>query len=162
MVIKEAEKIDLQIRARQCLDRIVVEPSASAESVVSVLMEEDAESPSKVPRLMAKYKRYRQRQSASGTPNLTATSEFNQYLKLVDEMVDLPNSALDFWVNHGSKLPKLRQLALYVLSVLATSAPVERVFSHSGIIMRPHRSCLTQDRLSQLVFLKCNQHFIYH
>ena len=43
------------------------------------------------------------------------------------------------------------------LSVPATSAPVERVFSRGGIIMRPHRVQLNDKLLSNLIFLKCNQ-----
>ena len=40
----------------------------------------------------------------------------------------------------------------------ATSAPVERVFSHSGLFMRPHRARMGDRMLSYLVFLKCNKH----
>jgi hypothetical protein len=38
----------------------------------------------------------------------------------------------------------------------ATSAPVERIFSQSGIIMRPHRAKMNDSLLETLVFLKCN------
>jgi hypothetical protein len=38
----------------------------------------------------------------------------------------------------------------------ATSAPVERVFSQSGLLMRPHRAKMGDKLLSDLVFLKCN------
>ena len=37
-----------------------------------------------------------------------------------------------------------------------SSAPVERIFSRGGIIMRPHRSRLGDKISSNLVFLKCN------
>jgi len=50
----------------------------------------------------------------------------------------------------------LQPLLEKVLSVPATSAPVERVFSQSGLILRPNRARKTL--LSQLVFLKCNSH----
>lgn len=56
--------------------------------------------------------------------------------------------------------PCLHRLAVRVLCVPATSAPVERVFSSSGIIMRPHRSRLTKKMLSTLTLLKCNQHLL--
>ncbi|CAF3940844.1 unnamed protein product [Rotaria sordida] len=45
---------------------------------------------------------------------------------------------------------------LKVLCVPATSAPVERVFSQSGLLIRPHRSRLSKDMLSKLTFVKCN------
>ena len=54
-------------------------------------------------------------------------------------------------------LNKLFPLAMRTLSVPATSAPVERVFSHGGIIMCPHRAQLSNKLLSNLIFLKCNQ-----
>ncbi|KAI4815992.1 hypothetical protein KUCAC02_006113 [Chaenocephalus aceratus] len=39
---------------------------------------------------------------------------------------------------------------------LCKCAPVERVFSHGGLIMRPHRARLSARTLSSLIFLKCN------
>jgi len=43
-----------------------------------------------------------------------------------------------------------------VLSAPASSAPVERVFSPSGLIMRPNRERMSDKMLEELVFLKCN------
>lgn len=56
--------------------------------------------------------------------------------------------------------PCLHRLAVRVFCVPATSAPVERVFSLSGIIMRSHRSRLTKNMLSKLTLLNCNQHLL--
>ena len=56
--------------------------------------------------------------------------------------------------------PHLHRLATRVLCVPATSAPVERVFSSSGIIMRPHRSRLTKNMLFILTLLKCNRQLL--
>ena len=56
--------------------------------------------------------------------------------------------------------PYLNALALRVLCVPATSAPVERVFSTSGFVIRPHRSSLTKGMLAKLTFLKCNSDLI--
>ena len=44
-----------------------------------------------------------------------------------------------------------------VLYIPATSAPVERIFSQSGIIMRPHRARLSDSVLETLMFVKCNK-----
>ena len=52
--------------------------------------------------------------------------------------------------------PRLAQLAEQVLCVPATSAAVERTFSQSGFLMRPHRSAMTKSTLSRLTLLKCN------
>ena len=65
------------------------------------------------------------------------------------------------------KLAQVAEHYLYITSPLlqklfcmpASSAPVERVFSHGGIIiMRPHRARLGDEMLSALVFSKCNEH----
>ena len=44
------------------------------------------------------------------------------------------------------------------LCVSVTNAPVERVFSHGGIVLRPHRSSLAPQRLHEILFLKCKKH----
>jgi len=56
--------------------------------------------------------------------------------------------------------PCLHRLATRVHCVPATSAPVERVFSSSGILMRPHRSRLSKNMLSMLTLLKCNRQLL--
>ena len=55
---------------------------------------------------------------------------------------------------------ELSILAFQVLCVPATSAPVERVFSQSGLLFRPHRAKLSSDLLSMLVYLKCNKNSV--
>ena len=67
-----------------------------------------------------------------------------------------PDSCLTFWSQHERDLNKLHQLAMSVLSVPAISAAVERIFSHGGLFMRPHRARMSDKLLSTLVFLKCN------
>jgi hypothetical protein len=64
---------------------------------------------------------------------------------------------LYFWHQHKKDLPIMYCLAMKVHSVPATSAPVERVFSHGGIVLRPHRARLADKILSNIVFLKCNE-----
>ena len=56
--------------------------------------------------------------------------------------------------------PCLYQLSLKYLSVPTTSAPIERIFSHSGFVMRPHRASLTAQNVCLLTFLKCNKSFL--
>src|SRR5258706_427903 len=64
--------------------------------------------------------------------------------------------AITFWQRliAATSLNKLHSAALRALSI--PSSPIERVFSHGGIIMRPHRSKLSDSKLSKLIFLKCN------
>ena len=59
------------------------------------------------------------------------------------------------------KYPSLANLVKPILCVPATSAPVERVLSHCGIVARPQRSSLAPERLHKILFLKCNEH-IFH
>jgi len=73
---------------------------------------------------------------------------------LSDEL-DIDTSCLTFWREY-SKYGSLALGALRALSVPASSAPVERVFSHGGIFMRPHRARMSETTLSALVSLKCN------
>jgi len=63
---------------------------------------------------------------------------------------------MDFWQKHPKIFPRLYLVSMKLLAVPATSAPVERVFSHGGLIMRPHRARLSAKTLSSLIFLKCN------
>lgn len=56
--------------------------------------------------------------------------------------------------------PLLNSLALRILCVPATSAPVERVFSTSGFLIRSQRGSLTKEMLAKLTFLKCNSDLI--
>ena len=65
--------------------------------------------------------------------------------------------SLQFWHANKQTLSKLYNAAIDVLSVPASSAAVERIFSHGGIFMRPHRARLTDKLLSSLVYLKCNR-----
>ena len=68
-----------------------------------------------------------------------------------------------FWKPGGEahiKYPSLFLRAMQVLPVPATSAPVERVFSRGGLVMRPHRSRLSTKMLETLTFIKCNESFI--
>ena len=61
--------------------------------------------------------------------------------------VSLETAALD---------PASPWLWVELLAVPAPRAPVERVFCHGGIKLRPHRAQMTDRPLATLVFCKCN------
>uniref|UniRef100_A0A674AI05 HAT C-terminal dimerisation domain-containing protein n=1 Tax=Salmo trutta TaxID=8032 RepID=A0A674AI05_SALTR len=65
-------------------------------------------------------------------------------------------NALLFWTMNRKALPSLSRVAIRVLAVPTSSAPVERVFSHGGIILRPNRAQMTDRLLSNFVFCKYN------
>lgn len=102
------------------------------------------------------FDRYGSSHTAQSTSTPTAAAEFRSYLELCDSYGGKQLSCLEFWAQHSKSLPRLHEVALKALSVPATSAPVERVFSCGGIFMRPHRARLSNRMLSDLVFLKCN------
>ena len=96
--------------------------------------------------LFSEYRKRRKQDTAS-----SPETQFNNYLSLC-----CGQACLTFWDANRNVLPALFPVAMRALSVPASSAPVERVFSHGGIIMRPHRARLADKTLSQLIFCKCN------
>lgn len=110
--------------------------------------EDEDEPPHKYTKLFSSYKKRR-----PNNANKTAASQLIRYLELTEQAED---TSLNFWVSHKSKLNILYPLAKKVLAVPASSAPVERVSSQGGLLMRPHRSRLGDKLLSELVMLKCN------
>ena len=51
-----------------------------------------------------------------------------------NELIEI--NPMQFWADISGQVPALAKLAHLVLSVPASSAPVERVVSHGGIIFR--------------------------
>ena len=43
------------------------------------------------------------------------------------------------------------------LCTLSMSAPVERIFSHGGLFIRPHRAKMSDQLLCDLMLAKCNR-----
>ena len=109
--------------------------------------------------LFASYERRRDTATHS-TATVSIRSSVLHYLELVEKQTAAAGNSCIAWANiRGDESIRILQPLLErVFSVPASSAPVERVFSQSGLIMRPNRSRLTKKMLSQLVFLKCNSH----
>lgn len=95
------------------------------------------------------FSEYRKRRKQN-TPSSPET-QLNNYFGLC-----CGQACLSFWDANRGVLPALFPVASRVLSVPASSAPVERVLSHGGVIMRPHRARLADRTLSSLIFSKCN------
>ena len=78
-------------------------------------------------------------------------------LKLKKHKVpDIILADLLFWRNNHFKLPIFSIVARKILAIPATSAAVERFFSKTGFIMRPHRRRLGDTISEQLFYLKAN------
>lgn len=58
-----------------------------------------------------------------------------------------------WWSQNESKFPVIAHIARKVLCVPATSAPVERLFSHAGLTIANDRARLLPDMAEDLVFL---------
>ena len=81
-------------------------------------------------------------------------SEFEEYIKqpaLADD-----TDPLKFWQLEQNHFPNLSTLAIDVLSVPASSAAVERVFSIAGKLNRPERNRLSSKHFEQLMFIRGN------
>ena len=61
----------------------------------------------------------------------------------------------DYW--QRSRLTSLKTLVARVFSVQASSAPIERVFSHAGLILSNRRMRMNEQLFKDIVFLKANQ-----
>ena len=64
-------------------------------------------------------------------------------------MYDEDTDTIVFWNSEVNRkeFNRLYKAAIRALSVLASSASIERVFSQAGLIARPHRAKMTDARL---------------
>jgi len=51
-----------------------------------------------------------------------------------------------------------KQFRLLACAISENFLYVEQVFSSRGLLIRPHRACVSDQLLSQLVFVTCNKH----
>ena len=65
------------------------------------------------------------------------------------------SSFSDYW--QRSQLSSLKTLVARLFSVQASSAPVERVFSHAGLILSSRRTRMSEQLFRDMVFLKANR-----
>jgi len=112
--------------------------------------------PVKRSKLFAKYNSVSSAAANRVNPG-SALMQINKYLDMPDDVPD--DNCISFWHTHRLTLPKLMHPAARALSVPASSSPIERVFSHGGIILKPHRARMSDTMLSKLIFLKCNNRF---
>ncbi|CAM4533447.1 unnamed protein product [Leuciscus chuanchicus] len=68
----------------------------------------------------------------------------------------IPDKTLEWWKLHQPNFPRLSLLAKKYLSIPATSAPSERVFSVGGGIVTCNRACLKPEVVDRLIFLAKN------
>ncbi|CAC5368390.1 unnamed protein product [Mytilus coruscus] len=88
----------------------------------------------------------------SGDP---AKLEVNQYF--MEPCIE--NNPLGFWESNEHNYPILASMAKRFLAILASSAPVERLFSIAGKIFCPDRCRLSDNTFHKLIMIKCNSDF---
>ncbi|XP_048850818.1 zinc finger BED domain-containing protein 4-like [Brienomyrus brachyistius] len=136
---------DVKAEVAQRVKELILQDAAETEQPVPFVDEEEQEDLREEGLFAAYHKR--QKKDVGTTPSL----QLSHYLDIAEGQ-----NALLFWALNMKTLPSLFRVAIRVLAVPASSAPVERVFSHGGIILRPHRAQMTDRLLANLVFCKCN------
>ncbi|XP_053385865.1 zinc finger BED domain-containing protein 4-like [Mercenaria mercenaria] len=96
-------------------------------------------------------------------PESTPTRKRNQsgVIHEVDSYLDEPHldskeDPLVYWRKNNTAHPSFAKLATKYLSIPATSAPVERLFSIAGKVFRPDKMRLTDKKFETLMILKYN------
>ena len=84
--------------------------------------------------------------------NWTIETKIKQYLteSLQDEDVDI----LQYWSGRSAMYVSLSSMAQSFLSIPATSAPTERVFLKSKVIVGPQQASLDAESIEQLMCVK--------
>ncbi|KAL7307162.1 hypothetical protein TKK_0000886 [Trichogramma kaykai] len=77
------------------------------------------------------------------------TEEIDQYLNATRPNPDM--DVLDWWKNHQTEYPVLALVARDILSIQATSVPVERLFSRASLIVNNKRSLLKDESIRELL-----------
>lgn len=87
-------------------------------------------------------------------PTAGGIIEVDKYLE--EPVLPRTMDPLKWWIKKKDAYPRLFQIALQKLCIIATSVPLERVFSKAGQILVERRNRLSGKKVSQLLFLKNN------
>ena len=95
--------------------------------------------------------------SAAPVGHVSPQQQLSKYLDQINSPDVDDGGNLDLEAVFGrDHFKDLRQLFERIMCTPATSAPVERIFSRSGIIMRPHRARMADSTLETLMYLTSN------
>ena len=89
-----------------------------------------------IPRLFSIYSKISNK--ATSKRSTSFRSQLLKYLEITNNGERFNENIFEFWETMENQVPALYKLAMQVLFVPASSAPVERIFSTGGLIMRPH------------------------
>ena len=82
----------------------------------------------------------------------TLTQQLREYLQIIACAATKIDDTRQFWLKYKDQWPELAAYAKYLLTVPASSAAVERVFSVGGAILRPSRRRLADKNIRMLIF----------
>lgn len=85
--------------------------------------------------------------------------EVTRYFETVESLADSVDP-LEYWESQSHEYPLISAVAVDILAIPATSAPVERVFSSAGESTAGKRNRLSDKNLEREVLLKKNKYFL--
>lgn len=86
-------------------------------------------------------------------------AEIEQYFSSVHSVAESVDP-ITFWLENETKYPLLSSLAIDVLCIPASSAPVERTFSTAGESTSGRRNRLSDKNLEREVLIRKNRHYL--
>ena len=86
-------------------------------------------------------------------------AEVERYFQTVETAAEKVDP-IEFWISQEQKYPSLSSLAVDILSIPGSSAPVERIFSIAGEATTGKRNCLFDKNLECEILLRANKHFL--
>ena len=84
----------------------------------------------------------------------TSQEELDAYF--AEKPISREANPLIWWNNNSAPFKHLAKVAKSLLSIPATSAPPERIFSNAGLTVNKLWSCLHADTVDALIFLNKN------
>lgn len=87
-------------------------------------------------------------------PRAAAIIEVKNFLQ--EPLLGINENPIEWWKQRKSFYPRLYDLAIARLCVVATSVPSERIFSKAGQVITDRRNRLSGDKVKQTLFLHYN------
>lgn len=91
-------------------------------------------------------------------PTAEAIVELDKYLN--EPHLPRTTDPLSWWEMRKHTYPNIYSVAVKRLCIPATSVPCERIFSKAGQICTEKRSRLTSDKITRILFVNNNLHFV--